>query len=82
MEQPPTPEPSTLTPKALAARMGISPRKLRQILRAEYPRDVIKRKWEIPETLAKKIERDYKAMVKAKEAKKQAEIQNQLKGKE
>ncbi len=43
----------TLTPQALATRMGISPKRLRSLLRAEHPRDVKNKKWEIPLILAR-----------------------------
>ena len=73
-------EVKTVTPQALGTRLHISPRKVRSILRAEYPRDVKNKRWEIPETLARKVERVYKAKVKEREAKKQAVIQKELAG--
>ena len=73
-------ETTTIEPKHLAAKLGISPKRVRQILRADYPRDVRKKRWEIPTTLAKKVEKDFKAKVREREAKKQAEIEKQLKG--
>ena len=68
----------TVTPQTLAARLHISQNKVRSILRAEYPRDVKNKRWEIPETLARKVERAYKAKVKEREAKKKAVIQKEL----
>ena len=80
-EQTKTSAVKTITAKALATRLGIGTERIRQILMAEYPRDVKKKKWEIPMTLAKKVERDYKAKVEEREAKKKAQIDNELKGK-
>ena len=79
-------EPATaekiLTPDALATWLHITAKRLRQFLRADYPRDTRNKKWEIPLTLAKKVERDYKARIKEREAKKQAQIKEELEGKE
>ena len=72
----------TITPQALAKRMGISDKRVRAILRSDYPRAEKKKRWEISVTLANKVARDYKAAVKEREAKKQVEIQKQLKGDE
>jgi hypothetical protein len=58
---------SILSVSELAKKMGIQPKRLRSFLRAEYPRDIKGKKWEINSTLAKKIEKDYKAKIKAKE---------------
>lgn len=76
------PNPKTIEPKALAARMGISAKRLRAMLRAEHPRaaEVKGKKWEIPVDLAKQVEAAYKAKKAAKEAPKQEEIQKQLEG--
>lgn len=73
-----------IEPKNLAARMGISPKRLRAILRAERPRalEVKGKKWEISPTLAKEVEKAYKAKKAAKEAAKQAEIKKELEGEE
>ncbi len=68
----------TLTPQDLATRMSISPRRLRQILRAEYPREVKGKNWEIPMEMAKKVEKGYKEKVKAREQKHRAEIEKEL----
>ena len=81
MEQTKTSAVKTITVQALADRLGIGAERIRQILKTEYPRDVKKKKWEIPMTLAEKVERDYKAKVKEREAKKKAQIDNELKGK-
>lgn len=80
MEQTATPTHKTVSPQALAARLGLSPRRLRQIIRSEYPRDTKKRRWEISETLARKVKRDYRAKLKEKEAKK-AEVNKAVQGK-
>ena len=71
-----------LEPKALAGRMGISPKRLRSILRADHPRqpDVRGKRWSIPMDLAKKVEADYKAKQAKAEAEKQAQIQKELAG--
>ena len=73
----------TFQPKDLATKMGISPKRLRAMLREEHPREVeVKgKRWEIPISLAKEVEKAYKEKVKAREAKKQAEIKAQLEGK-
>ena len=73
-----------MEPKNLTARMGISPKRLRAILRAERPRapEVKGKKWEISPTLAKEVEKAYKAKKAAKEAAKQAEIKKELEGEE
>jgi hypothetical protein len=56
-----------LSGSELAKKLSILPKRLRAFLRAEYPRDIKGKKWEINSTLAKKIEKDYKAKIKAKE---------------
>jgi len=75
-------EVKTLEPKALAARMGISPKRLRAMLRAERPRagELKGKKWEIPMEEAKKIQEDYKAKKAKAEAEKKAQIEKELKG--
>ena len=70
----------TVTPQELSTRMGINSKRVRQILRAEYPRNAKKRKWEIPETIDKKITKVYKAKLRDREAKKPAEIEKELEG--
>ena len=82
MEQTVTSTEKILTPQQLAKRLGLSPKATRQLLRAEYPRDTRKKKWEISETLAKKVQRDYRARLKEKEVKKKAESDKELEGKE
>jgi len=79
-----TQEAKTLEPKALAARMGISPKRLRAMLRAERPRkaELKGKKWEIPMAMAKEVERVYKEKKVKAEAEKQAQIQKELKGEE
>ena len=71
-----------MEPKNLATKMGISPKRLRALLRAEHPRkaEVKGKKWEISPELAKKVEVDYKAKKAKKEAEKQAEIKKELAG--
>ena len=78
MEQIETATVKTITPQALATKLGISPKAVRAILRSEHPRDVKRRRWEIPVTLAKKVERDYKAKIKEREQARQARIQKEL----
>ena len=72
----------TQTPKQLAARMGISPKRLRAMLRTERPRalELKGKKWEIPGEEAKKIREAYQAKKTAKEAEKKAEIKKELEG--
>jgi hypothetical protein len=48
----------------LAKKIGVTPKRMRSILRSEYPRDIKGKKWEITATLAKKIEKDSKAKTK------------------
>ena len=69
-------------PKGLAAKLGISPKRLRALLRAEHPRaaELKGKKWEIPAAEAKKIETAYKAAKAKREEAKKAEIGKQLKG--
>jgi hypothetical protein len=69
--QAPAKEP-VLTVSELAKKLGILPKRLRSFLRAEYPRENKGKKWELTTSLAGKIEKDYKAKIKAKdEAKKE-----------
>lgn len=69
-----------MEPKYLAARMGISPKRLRAMLRAEHPRvaEVKGKKWEISPELAKEVQRTYKEKKAKKEEAKQAEIKKEL----
>ncbi len=46
-----------LTAKALATRMGISPKRLRAILRDERPGEAKAKAWDIPAALAKEVQR-------------------------
>jgi len=57
---------NALTPQVLAKRMAINAKTVRAILRTEYPREV------------KNKRKEFKAKVKEREAKKQAQIQNEL----
>jgi len=74
----------TLEPKHLAARMGLSPKRLRAILRSEKPRTLEEKghRWAIPTSMAKEVEKAYKAKKAGKEAAKKAQIQKELKGEE
>ena len=77
-----TTEGKTMEPKALAAKLGISPKRLRAMLRAERPRiaELKGKKWEIPAAMAKEVEKAYKEKkAKAGEAK-QAQIKKELEG--
>jgi len=69
-----------VTPKQLANRLGISPKRLRALLRADRPRvaDLKGKKWEIPVKEAKEIETAYKAKKAEAEKVKQAEIKQEL----
>ena len=60
-------ETETLTPQELATKLHTTPKRLRAILRTEFPRETKGKKWEIIPELAKKITKAYKA--KAKEQK-------------
>jgi hypothetical protein len=51
----------------LAKKLGILPKRLRSFLRAKYPRDNKGKKWELTTSLAGKIEKDYRAKIKAKD---------------
>ena len=68
----------TVTPQALATRMGVSPKHLRAILRTDYPNVGKGKRWEIPLDVAKKIGKTHKAKVKAKNEKRQAQIKEEL----
>ena len=73
-----------MEPKNLAARMGISPKRLRAMLRAEYPRavEVKGKKWEISPELAKEVQKAYKERKAKKEAEKKEKIKKELEGEE
>ena len=77
----PNPE-RTLAPKDLAAKLGLSPKRLRAMLRAERPRalEVKGKRWEIPTSVAKEVEKAYKAKKAKAQAEKTAQIQKELKG--
>jgi len=72
----------TQTPKQLAARMGISPKRLRAMLRTDRPRaaEMKGKKWELGDEEAKKIREEYKAKKAKAEAEKKAEIKKELEG--
>ena len=72
----------TFTPKELATRLGVSPKRARMYLRTHYPRDIKHKNWQLTPQQAKKIVKDYKAEVKQREAKKQAQVSKELEGKE
>jgi|WetSurMetagenome_2_1015567.scaffolds.fasta_scaffold73597_3 hypothetical protein len=57
----------------LAKKLNILPKRLRSFLRVEYPRDNKGKKWELTTPLAGKIEKDYKAKIKAKDETKKEE---------
>ncbi|MFC2072329.1 hypothetical protein ACFLUU_06440 [Chloroflexota bacterium] len=64
----------TITPKELASKLGINPKRVRIILRAQFPRVTKNKNWEIPLDVAKKVEKAYKAS----QQKKKAEIKKEL----
>jgi hypothetical protein len=68
----------SLTP--LANKLGLTPKRLRSLLRANYPRPNKGQPWEITQAMAKKIEKDYRDKVKAKEEAKNAEAILERKG--
>jgi hypothetical protein len=51
----------------LAKKLNIKPKRLRAFLRTDYPRENKGKKWELTTSLARKIEKDYKAKIKAKQ---------------
>ena len=73
---------TAVEPKDLAQRMGLSPKRLRSILRKDYPRatETKGKRWAIPQDLASKVAKDYQAKKQAKEATKQAEVKKDLEG--
>ncbi len=77
-----TQEIKPVTPKELATRIGISPKRARMYLRTHYPRDTKHKNWQLTPEQAKKIVKDYKAEVKQREAKKQAQVIKELEGKQ
>jgi hypothetical protein len=71
----------TLTPKDLVPKLGINEKMVRIFLRKHYPQTHEKNKpWSISPGLAKRIEKDYKALVKTREAEKKTRIQKDLSG--
>ena len=75
-------ETKTLTPQELAKRMGISDKRVRSLLRSSIPRDTKHKSWQVTAEQAKQVIKDYKSKVKAKEAKKKAQIAKELEGQE
>jgi hypothetical protein len=70
-----------LTPKDLVPKLGTSEDMVRIFLRRNYPELHQKYKqWLISPDLAKKIERDYRSQVNAREAVKKLRIQKELAG--
>jgi hypothetical protein len=79
------PKEAIVSVSELAKKLGILPKRLRSFLRAEHPRDNKGKKWELTASLAGKIEKDYKAKIKAKDEAKKEEpktIEEQLPKKE
>ena len=68
----------TISPKQLAARLGASPKRVRSILRSSIPRDTKHKNWQLTPEHAKQITKDYKAKIKEREAKEQAQIKEEL----
>ncbi len=71
-------ETKTVTPKELASKLGIKPKRVRMILRAQYSREAKNKSWQLTPEEAKKVVREYRAKVKEKEQKRQAKIQKEL----
>ena len=71
-----------IEPKILARKLGITPKRLRSILRAKYPREAENKgtRWAIDKDLARKVEADFKKAKTDAAAAKKAEIEAQLKG--
>ena len=80
MEQLDTATVKTVTPQELVKRMGISDKRVRAMLRSSIQRGTKNKSWQITPEQAKQVIKDYKAKVKERETKKQAEIDKQLKG--
>ena len=51
----------TITPTQLAAKLGIDAKRVRMILRKQFPRDTKNKSWTIPLDVAKKEENTYQA---------------------
>jgi len=45
----------TITPQEIATKLHTTPKRLRAILRAEFPRETKGKKWEITPEVAKKV---------------------------
>lgn len=73
---------TNLEPKQLAAKLGITPKRLRALLRTKYPRQLETKgkRWEIPPQLADKVVKEYKEAKVKQEADKKAAIAAQLAG--
>lgn len=73
---------TNLEPKQLAAKLGITPKRLRALLRAKYARNLETKgkRWEIPPQLAEKVVKEYKEAKVKQEADKKAAIAAQLAG--
>jgi len=71
---------NTMEPKVLAAKLGISAKRLRAMLRADRPRvaEMKGKKWEIPTAMAKEVEKAYKAKKAQAGAEKKAQIEKEL----
>ena len=78
---PPTP-PAGVEPKVLAGKMGLSPKRLRALLRAQHPRagEEKGKRWAIPEALASKVQKEYKDKQTEREKAKKERIDKELKG--
>jgi hypothetical protein len=68
-------EVKTITPKELGAKLGIDAKRVRSMLRNQFPREAKNKNWTIPLDMAKKVEKAYKA----KHAKKKIETKKELK---
>ena len=70
-----------LSPKDLVSRLGTSEDMVRIFLRKNYSEVHTKKKrWSIRPELARQIEKDYKNMVKAREAERRLRIERELTG--
>lgn len=74
--------PTGIEPKTLASRMGITPKRLRAIMRAGYPRVAEDRgkRWLMTPEFAKGVEADYKVKKEKAEADKKVLVAAQLAG--
>lgn len=71
---------ANLTPKDLVSKLGISEKRVRMLLRKDYPRERKGGQWQITPELAKTIVKAYRAKEKAKEAERKLRIEKQLSG--